>query len=98
MGDHEGPWPRSVGALVYLEMATGNSPSGFVSPSPSPWGKIFPIPVPAKAHGGRSLPIPEPDRGMHPRRGPRPRKKLEKEILKSTLQMKKCSLRTHLAA
>ena len=76
----------------------GEFPIGDRPPIPIPAGEDFPRPVPAKAHGGRSLPIPEPDRGMHPRRGPRPRKKLEKEILKSTLQMKKCSLRTHLAA
>ena len=38
---------------------------------PSPRGKIFPVPVPVKAGGGPSLPIPEPERGMHPRRGPR---------------------------
>jgi len=41
-------------------MSTGNSPSGDSFPSPSPWGKNFPIPIPVNANGGSSSPIPVP--------------------------------------
>ena len=58
--------------LLHFKMSTGNSPSGIVFPSPSPLGKIFAVPVPVKGRGGHYLPIPEPERGIHPRRGPRP--------------------------
>jgi hypothetical protein len=34
-----------------IKMAMGNSPSEFDSPSPSPWGQIFSIPVPATTVG-----------------------------------------------
>jgi hypothetical protein len=41
-----------------LEMATGNSPSGFGSPSPSPRRKNFPAGIPTNACGGHFFPIP----------------------------------------
>jgi hypothetical protein len=67
--------PRQARQLILARMATENSPSGIIFPSPSPREKIFPVPVsvPVKGHRKRSLPIPEPERGMHPRRDPRPR-------------------------
>jgi hypothetical protein len=57
---------------LILKTAIGNSPSGFASPSLSPWGRNFPVPVPTKACRGRSLPIPEPKRGNIPDRVPSP--------------------------
>jgi len=55
------------------EMSTGNSLSGFIAPSPSPWGQISPVPVPVKAHGEHFFPIPVPTRGFNPRGDPHPR-------------------------
>jgi hypothetical protein len=43
---------------IRVEMATGNSPSGFGSPSPSPRRKNFPAGIPTNACGGHFFPIP----------------------------------------
>jgi hypothetical protein len=50
---HMGPTlPQTSPALTRLKMATENSPSGIASPSLSPWGPKFFVPVPAKGHEG----------------------------------------------
>jgi hypothetical protein len=43
-----------------LGMATGNSPSGFSSPNPSPRQKKFPAGIPTNTCGGHFFPIPVP--------------------------------------
>jgi hypothetical protein len=43
---------------LLLGMATGNSPSGYAFPSPSPRGGKFPVPVPANARGEFFFPSP----------------------------------------
>jgi hypothetical protein len=53
------PWWSHL-SVSHYGMATGISPSGNGSPSPSMWGGKFPVPVPvpANAHGGAFFPIP----------------------------------------
>jgi hypothetical protein len=47
-------------AISQSGMATGNSPSGFSSPNPSPRQKKFPAGIPTNACGGHFFPIPVP--------------------------------------
>jgi hypothetical protein len=59
--------PDSSTANTYqgnLGMATGNSPSGFSSPNPSPRQKNFPAGIPTNACGGHffSIPVPRGDK------------------------------------
>jgi hypothetical protein len=56
--------PRGTMSEAEVEMTTGNSPSGDTPPSPSPWGRKIPAPVPVKPRGDHFLPIPVPD-GFH---------------------------------
>ena len=46
-------------------MATGNSPSGDSSPSPSPRGPKFPVPILVNTVGAWVRPIPVPERGLY---------------------------------
>jgi hypothetical protein len=53
---------------------------------PSTRGEKFPIPAPAKTHGGHFLPILVPCREYIPDGDPHPRYMMKEQLLKSTIQ------------
>jgi hypothetical protein len=52
------PPTDSLEQNLSIGMATGISPSGNASPSPSPRGEKIPVSIPANAHGEGFSPIP----------------------------------------